>query len=170
MSTFVFIGFRGSGKSTLGKWLAEELDLPFIDTDEKVLGFLGFQTVMEAWDAVGEEGWREAELHLIPELLEQDAVVSLGGGAPFLPNVAKAIAVCDVVFNLTASENVTAERLKRGCDRPALSADDTEMRLARLPMYAELGTCGIDTSGDLESTKKRIVDFLAHSHQIPPAM
>ena len=48
MSTFVFIGFRGSGKSTLGKWLADELDLPFVDTDEKVLGFLGFQTVMEA--------------------------------------------------------------------------------------------------------------------------
>jgi|TARA_B100001964_G_C14007319_1_gene497743 shikimate kinase len=166
MSTIAFIGFRGSGKSILGRWLANELDVPFIDTDDEVLTVLGYASVSEAWERIGERGWREAEMRVIPDLLEQEAVVSLGGGAPLLPNVAKAVAVCDVVFNLTASEKVTADRIASGSDRPALSADDTEMRLRRLPAYADLATCGIDTSGNIDLTKKCILDFLEGGRQI----
>jgi shikimate kinase len=167
MSTIVFIGFRGSGKTTLGRWLAEERRMPFIDTDDRVLESLGYESVTEAWKQVGEKGWREAEMHVIPDLLDQDAVVSLGGGAPMVPMVAKAVANCAVVFNLTANEEVTESRIRKGEDRPALSADDLEMRLQRLPSYAMLGTCGIDTSGDIEICKQRILDYLAHGHQIP---
>ena len=50
MSTIALIGYRGTGKSTLGKWLAEELGVVFVDTDEKVLEYLGLGSVMEAWD------------------------------------------------------------------------------------------------------------------------
>ncbi len=168
MSTIAFIGYRGSGKSTLGKWLAEELGVPFVDTDDEVLTHLGYKTVTEAWEHVGEKGWREAELKLIPELLEQNVVVSLGGGAPMVPMVAKAVATCGVVFNLTTSEEVTAERLAVDGDRPVLFSEDLKMRLQRLPAYAMLGTCGIDTSGDIDKCKQRILDFLAHGHQFPP--
>ena len=168
MTTIAFIGFRGSGKSTLGRWLSQELGLPFIDTDDSVLSSLGYATVVEAWKHVGEKGWRDAELRLIPELLEQEAVVSIGGGAPMLPSVTAAIAGCDVVFNLTASKEVTAQRLSEGDDRPDLSADDEEMRLNRLPTYGTLGTCGIETSGPVDICKQHILDFLAHGHQFPP--
>jgi shikimate kinase len=168
MSTIAFIGFRCSGKSTLGRWLSEELDVPFIDSDCEVLAFLGYSSVEDAWSVVGEEGWREAEMHVIPELFERDIVVSLGGGAPMIPLVAKAIATCEVVFNLTAREEVTSLRITAGNDRPALCCDDKEMRLNRLPTYAMLGTCGIDTSGDVESCKERILDFVANGHPNPP--
>lgn len=168
MSTIAFIGFRGSGKSTLGRWLSEELDVPFIDTDCEVLAFLGYSSVEEAWSVVGEDGWREAEMHLIPELLERDIIVSIGGGAPMIPLVAKAVATCEVVFNLTASEGVTSLRIAAGNDRPALCFDDKEMRLNRLPTYAMLGTYGIDTSGDIDGCKERILDFIANGHPILP--
>ena len=167
MSTIAFIGFRGSGKSTLGRWLAHELDVPFIDTDDEVLTVLGYASVTEAWERLGEEGWRDAEMQVIPELLEQDAVVSLGGGAPMIPLVAKAIASCSVVFNLTSSEDVTAKRLADSVDRPSLSANDSEMRLQRLPTYAILGTCGIDTSSEIDACKQNILDFLSSGHQFP---
>lgn len=167
MTTIAFIGFRGSGKTTLGKWLASERGVPFVDTDEEVLTSLGYETVRAAWDAVGEKGWREGEMHVIPDLLKNGGVVSLGGGAPTLPLVAKAIARCEVVFNLTASETVTNERLGTADDRPELLVGNREARLSRLPDYAILGTCGIDTSGDINECKQRILDFLKHGHQHP---
>jgi shikimate kinase len=167
MTTIAFIGFRGSGKTTLGKWLADERGIAFVDTDEVVLAYLGHETVTRAWEAVGEKGWREAEMHLIPELLKKGGVVSLGGGAPMIPLVAKAVARCEVVFNLTASDAVTSERLGSADDRPTLSAGNREARLSRLPDYALLGTCGIDTSSDIDACKLRILDFLEHGHQLP---
>ena len=169
MATIVFIGFRGSGKSTLGKWLASELKVPFIDTDTEVLASMGFSSVTEAWKVKGEEAWRDAEFHVIPSLLKQDAVFALGGGAPMIPLVAKAVSTCDVIFNLTANESETSDRIDSGNDRPALCADDVEMRLSRLPAYAILGTCGIDTSGDIDGCKERILDFLEHGHEPPDA-
>ncbi len=167
MTTIAFIGFRGSGKTTLGRWLAKELGVPFVDTDEEVLKHLGFKTVSEAWEHVGETGWREAEFHVVPPLLEGEVVISLGGGAPMITAVKKALGATEVVFNLTASEDITSTRLASGSDRPELSAGNREARLERLPTYAMFGTCGIDTSYDLESTKSQILNFLNHGHQIP---
>jgi shikimate kinase len=166
MSTIAFIGYRGSGKTTLGKWLARELGLEFIDTDDCVLASLGFDSVTEAWEQVGEKGWREAELHVIPELFQCEAVIALGGGAPMFPGVAKSVAGCKYVFNLTANADVTRERIEAGDDRPALAAGDVESRLDRLPTYAMLATIGIDTSGDIDSCKERILDYLENGHRV----
>ena len=167
MSTIAFIGYRGSGKSTLGKWLAEELGLVFIDADDRVLALLGFDSVTQAWDQVGEKGWREAELHVIPALFQLEAVVALGGGAPMIPGVAKAIAGCKHVINLNSNAAVTQERIASGEDRPALAEGDAETRLDRLPTYAMLGTIGIDTSGDIGRCKEQILEYLEHGHRLP---
>lgn len=167
MTTIVFIGFRGSGKSTLGRWLSNELELPFFDTDVRVMEHLGFDSVTRAWDEVGESRWREAELQVIPPLLEQEGVISLGGGAPMIPEIKHALGSVTVVFNLTANEFVTKQRIEAGSDRPALSESNTQTRLERLPVYAMLGTCGIDTSGDIEDSQATILKFLKSGHQVP---
>jgi shikimate kinase len=160
MAKIAFIGFRGSGKSTLGRWLATELGLPFVDTDDEVLASMGYSSVSEAWKAKGEQAWRDAEFHVIPALLKRDAIFALGGGAPMIPLVAKALSTCDIVFNLTADEDETAHRIALGDDRPALTSDDAEVRLSRLPAYAMLGTFGVDTSGNIDDCKLRILDFI----------
>ncbi len=167
MPTIVFIGFRGSGKSTLGKWLADELELPFVDSDSVVCEHLGHQSVTNAWNEVGEVGWRNAEVKVIPPLLEQDAVISLGGGAPMLEVVQQQLGSATVVINLTADEDVTLERIEHGTDRPRLSNPDAQTRVDRLPVYAMLGTFGIDTSGDIEQCKKKILKHLHEGHQLP---
>ncbi len=167
MPTIVFIGFRGSGKSTLGQWLADELQLPFIDTDEAVCAQLGIESVTKAWDDVGEDGWRETEVKVIPSLLKEDSVVSLGGGAPMLEEIQHQLGSVTVVFNLTADEETTLQRIESGSDRPEMSETNAQIRLDRLPTYAMLGTCGIDTSGDIEICKTKILDYLKHGHQIP---
>ena len=160
MSSIVFIGFRGSGKSTLGKWLAADLGEQFIDTDDVVLAHLGFSTVSEAWQSVGEVGWREAEELLIPELLEKDAVISLGGGAPMLQQVATALIKSKIVIHLISSEEATLNRIAKGEDRPALSATDLEVRLERLPAYGSLATFTVATSCAIEESKQCILEIL----------
>jgi len=160
MSTIVLIGFRGSGKTTLGRWLADERGIAFLDTDQEVLKHLNYTSVRDAWDAVGEAGWREAEAEVIPPLLSKDAVIALGGGAPFVKEIKKALMHVRVVLNLTANPDVTARRISSDDDRPPLSSADLDIRLDRLQGYAELGTYGIDTSGDIEETKSAILNYL----------
>jgi shikimate kinase len=167
MTTIAFIGFRGSGKTTLGRWLAKELQVPFFDTDEEVLRYLGFKTVLDAWEHVGEQGWRDAEFHVIPPLLEKEGVVSLGGGAPMIHAVKKALGTTAIVFNLTASEEVTKGRISCCRDRPELKAGNKEARLNRLSTYAMFSTCGIDTSGDLDTSKSQILHFLEYGQEPP---
>jgi shikimate kinase len=153
MSTIALIGYRGTGKSTLGKWLAEELEIPFVDTDEKVLEYLGMKTVKEVWASISEEGWRAAERAVIPPLLDLDCVVALGGGAPMVEIISKRLLTVPLVIHLWASSSVITRRLSSDNDRPELSGGDIEVMFKRLPEYAMLATCGVETSGDLESTK-----------------
>ena len=160
MSTIALIGFRGSGKTTLGRWLAEERCMPFLDTDQEVLKHLNYQSVSEVWEAMGEAGWRKAEADVIPRLLSDGGVIALGGGAPFVEEVKRAIMHLEIVFNLRAEPNVTASRIQGSTDRPPLSSDDLDVRLERLQGYAELGTYGIDTSGNIEEAKSAILNYL----------
>jgi len=157
MSTIALIGYRGTGKSTLGVWLAEELGIPFVDTDEKVLEYLGMKNVTEAWASIGEEGWRAAERAVIPPLLDLDCVVALGGGAPLVEVIGKRLLTVPLVIHLWASSSVITQRLSGDDDRPALSGGDLEVMYQRLPEYAMIATCGVETSGDLEASKAALL-------------
>jgi shikimate kinase len=163
MSTIALIGYRGTGKSTLGCWLAEELDVPFIDTDEKVLEYLSLGSVRQAWESIGEEGWRAAERAVIPALCDLDAVIALGGGAPMVEVIGKRLLSVTMVIHLWANPEVITARLAGDDDRPPLSADDLEVMYSRLPEYAMIATCGIDTSGDLECTQSALLERVLSS-------
>ena len=55
MSTIAIIGYSGSGKTTISEWIANYLDMPCIDTDDKVLEHLGMSSVQSVWDEEGSE-------------------------------------------------------------------------------------------------------------------
>ena len=153
MSVIALIGYRGSGKTTLGRFLAEALDVPFVDSDEAVLAETGYGRVPDAWAALGEDGWREREAVIVPRLLRGDGVVALGGGAVLLPEVAEALAGARVVW-LRASARVLRDRIAAGDDRPPLcgasAVDEVDAVLAeREPLYSGLANATIDTSGSL---------------------
>jgi hypothetical protein len=123
------------------------------------LKHLGFLSVSQALDSVGHEGWGEAELHVIPPLLQEDSVISLGENAPLISEIKHALGAIDVVFNLNAHEDVLHKRVE----------SNSLSRLARLPHYAIIGTCGVDTSGDIKISERAIRNFLERGHQIPKA-
>jgi shikimate kinase len=77
----VLIGYRGSGKTTVGRRLAERLKLSFVDVDDEVCDRFGMGTIKEFWDTHGEATFRELEAIVTVELLGRDQqVISLGGG------------------------------------------------------------------------------------------
>ncbi len=77
----VLIGFRGTGKSTVGRLLATRLERDFIDSDKYIEDSTG-NTIKSIFEEDGEEGFRKIEADTIAELSKEDnKVISAGGGA-----------------------------------------------------------------------------------------
>ena len=77
----VLIGYRGSGKSSIGRKLADRLWQPFIDTDEMVVKAAG-KSIREIFEQEGEQRFRELEAQALREACaKQEHVIAVGGGA-----------------------------------------------------------------------------------------
>ena len=82
MKRIFLIGYMGAGKTTLGKALARELHIPFIDLDWYIEERF-HKTVGELFSERGEASFRELEKNMLHEVGEfEDVVISTGGGAP----------------------------------------------------------------------------------------
>ncbi len=79
--SIVLIGYRGSGKTTVSRLLADRLGWGFVDCDDRIVAAAG-KTIREIFESVGEEGFRELEAQVIREVAPMDnCVISVGGGA-----------------------------------------------------------------------------------------
>lgn len=80
MSVYL-IGYRGAGKTTIGRKLADRLWMSFADSDERVIQQAG-KTIRQIFDQHGEPTFRELEAKIVLELSKlSDHVIALGGGA-----------------------------------------------------------------------------------------
>ena len=146
----ILMGLRASGKTTLGRTVAEALGTPFVDLDDRTRALLGAQTVREAFERAGEPRFREAESAALAQaILEPTQVIALGGGTPTAPHAAALLSAARadrrayVVF-LDPPLDVLKGRLRSETgDRPSLTgqgvADEVEaVAAARRPLYAAL--------------------------------
>ncbi len=77
----VLVGMPGSGKSTIGKILAADLDMNFVDSDEEIVKKTG-KTIPQIFSEVGEGGFRKIESEVISEIAKlSHTVIATGGGA-----------------------------------------------------------------------------------------
>ena len=77
----VLIGFRGTGKSTVGKLLANRLEKDFLDSDKYIEDSTG-KTIKHIFEGYGEEGFRKIEADVIAKLSRMDnKIIAVGGGA-----------------------------------------------------------------------------------------
>jgi shikimate kinase len=79
---FFLVGFMGAGKTTLGRKVAERLDLPFFDLDERIEAGSG-RKISEIFSEEGETGFRRRETTALRDLVSREAqgVIATGGGA-----------------------------------------------------------------------------------------
>ena len=113
MSAIVILGHPGSGKSTVGEWVANYLDMLCIDTDVKVLEHLGKTSIQSVWDEEGEASCCEVEAEIIPGLLQEDNVVILGGQTSTPATVKDAIAKVPMIINCVADEGTALTRIAK---------------------------------------------------------
>jgi len=146
----VLMGLRASGKTTLGRAVADALGAHFIDLDERTRTMLGAANVREAFATAGEARFREAETRALAEVLAQPAqVIALGGGTPTAPGAAELLSDARsagrafMVF-LDPPLEVLAARLRTEAgDRPSLTGLGVVEEIgvlaeARRPLYAAL--------------------------------
>jgi shikimate kinase len=107
----ILIGFMGSGKTTLGRYMAQELDYSLIDLDHYIEQRY-HKTIPELFAEKGETGFREIEQRMLAETLDfERTILSTGGGAPcFFDNIQQMVNRAIVVFIDVAVE-VLAYRL-----------------------------------------------------------
>jgi shikimate kinase len=163
----VLIGYRGSGKTTVGRALAGRLGWPFVDADAVVTERAGM-TIRQMFDQLGEAGFRAAERAVVAELLDRhDHVLALGGGAVLAEPTRAAMAAAGhavVYLRGTPAElhrRIAADPLTADA-RPSLTPlggglDEVAAVLAaREPIYRSAMTHEVDVVG-------RTVDELAEA-------
>lgn len=175
MKNIILIGYRCTGKTSVGKKLAERLDLPFIDTD----GLIMLDAGMSVDEIVREGGWalfRQKEREVIAGLSPaEDIIIAPGGGALEDPENREALRKSGLFVWLTADIKMIAERMcsdrKSDGQRPPLSGDDPETEAAvmirkREPVYRELADLTIDTSNkSIDAVADEICHFV-HKERI----
>jgi shikimate kinase len=127
MRRIIIIGYMGAGKTTVGRTLAQELNMPFYDLDWYIESRMR-KTVKEIFDERGEEGFRLIEHNLLHEVAEfEDVIISCGGGAPcFYDNIDYMNQQGDTVY-LKATPEVLYGHLKMGKSvRPLLQNKTSE--------------------------------------------
>ena len=175
---FILIGFRASGKTSVGKRLSGLLGLPFRDTDALIQQQTG-KTVREM---VLEGGWpafRQAEKAAIASLAgQEESVIALGGGAVMDPANVEALKPRGFFIWLQDGKETLQERLKgdRGNaeQRPPLSisgnGDEEEILRRRIPLYEAISDLRIDTRGlSVEAVAEEILAALKDRKAAGPA-
>jgi shikimate kinase len=137
----VLVGMMGAGKSSVGRRLAAQLALPFVDADAEIEAAAGM-SIADIFARHGEPAFRSGEARVIARLLEGGAqVLATGGGAFMNAHTRAAIRDKGISVWLKASFPVLIQRLRRRHDRPLLSTPDPAETLQRLlaerdPVYA----------------------------------
>jgi shikimate kinase len=138
----VLVGLMGAGKTSVGKRLAQRLNLPFIDSDHAIEE-AAHMTIPEIFQLKGETEFRAGERRVIARLLsEQQRVIATGGGAYLDPETRLRIREKAVCLWLRAELPVLMKRVARRQDRPLLQNADPEATMRglmekRYPIYAE---------------------------------
>jgi len=152
----VLIGYRGSGKSTVGRILSDRLGWPFWDADLEIEARAG-RTITAIFADWGEPVFRDWEERVLAELTERfpAAIIATGGGAVVREANRRRLREFGQVAWLTADPSLLASRLesdRRGLgERPALTAVGTIAEIAqvlavRTPLYRGLADIVIETS------------------------
>ena len=151
----ILIGPMGSGKSTIGHLLAAKLQIPFRDTDHVIEQQTG-RTISDIFLEDGEDQFRILEKKVLrEELLTDNTVLALGGGAPISVDAQSALrAIASPVVYLDISLATVAPRIGFNRDRPLLLHNPRgqwqTLMEARRPIYESIADTVIDVNDKSE--------------------
>lgn len=163
----ILVGMMGSGKTTVGRRLADRLGRRFVDTDDLVVERTG-SSVREIFEREGEARFRDHEAAALATALSgsEPTVVAAAGGAVLRPANRRLMADRGQVVWLRADPAVLVERAGRGGHRPLLDGDPTAAmtRLAdeRDALYADAAEVTLDVDElDVDEVVERLAERIA---------
>ena len=138
----ILVGLMGAGKSSVGRLVASQLGIPFVDSDVEIER-VSRMTITELFASYGEEEFRALETRVMKRLLKNGPrVVSTGGGAFINDRTRKHIKKGGLSLWLRADLDVLWERVNKRDTRPLLKTENPKQTLenlmnARYPVYAQ---------------------------------
>ncbi len=152
----VLIGMSGSGKSTFGRFIANLMELPFIDTDEEICKKYG--DISAIFSSAGEKAFRafEEQEGLLASTYE-NCVVATGGGMVLNENAMKALKKGGLIVYLYCDAEFLYQRLKDDATaRPLLSGDDKKQKIEEMlkkrgELYLNYSNIVLNEGGILQS-------------------
>ncbi|MDN5346852.1 MAG: shikimate kinase [Clostridia bacterium] len=150
--SIILIGFMGTGKTIVGRLLAERLGREFIDTDELVEEAMGLSIPL-IFRRYGESRFRAEEKAAVARATaRQGAVIATGGGAVLDPENVARLKEAGVIIWLQATPEAIFERTGRGEGRPLLEGRHSVEVIAgllerRMPYYQQAADLIINTTG-----------------------
>ncbi len=156
------IGPMGVGKTTIGKLLAKELGLQFIDTDQEVERRAGAD-ISWIFDVEGEAGFRIRETSVLDDLTQEPKVLlATGGGSILKPENRRYLCSRGVVVFLDTTVEMQLKRTEKDKKRPLLQQGNPKEILTRLkaerdPIFQELADIRVNLG---ESNSRKIVNAI----------
>ena len=168
------VGMPGAGKSTIGKTLARQLALPFIDADHEMLKHTGV-AIATIFELEGEAGFRLREAQLIGELCRRAGILlATGGGAVLREDNREALRRTGIVVYLHAGLDLLWQRTRHDSRRPLLQADNPRETLKTLldtrdPLYRLTADVVVETGRQsVGKLVREIADELTRRQLWPP--
>ena len=156
MSNVVLTGFMGTGKTTVGRALAEALDYEFVDTDELIE--LRHGPISQIFDTRGEDAFRKIERAIAAEVAGRDRqVVATGGRLMLDPENANRLQRNGRVFCLAASPEEVLRRVGPDTGRPLLAGADRLRRIVALYAEREAGYLEFEQVETVNRTVEQVV-------------
>jgi len=139
------VGMPGGGKSTVGRLLARQLDIPFVDSDAEIERDLGGESIKDYFAREGEASFRDLESAVIARLLErarsgEEMILATGGGAVLRDINRDRLKALSTVVYLRSSPEELFRRLRHDIQRPLLQVANPLAKLRELygqrdPLY-----------------------------------
>jgi shikimate kinase len=156
------VGFMGTGKTTVGRAVAQRLGFLLIDSDAEIERLQG-RAIPDIFAQDGEAAFRVMEKEFVAKgHPPQRAVVSCGGGLVIQPGMLETLKAKGVVVCLHASIETILERTARHRNRPLLAVDDPEQRVRALyaqrePIYKQCGTVILTDARPLHDITSHVI-------------
>lgn len=154
-SNIVLTGFMGSGKTTIGKWLSEALDVDFIDLDAKIESEQGMK-ISEIFDKNGEEYFRALETKACEDCLKlENMVIATGGGTVIRFENDKILKKNSLIIFLNRTIDEIYHNLEGSTNRPLLNVDNVKEHIRSLyefrqPQYLERSDIAVSFPEDAD--------------------
>jgi len=132
LTNLALIGFMGTGKTSVGRHVAEQLGFEFLDTDELIQSRTG-RSIADIFSRDGEPVFRALEQQVVKELSTREKVlISTGGGLPTNAENLAALKSFALVICLWASPEKIWDRVKNQSHRPLLHDADPQQKIREL--------------------------------------